>query len=130
MSADGATAAVTLPTANLGVVYHVGSFVFGYADGILGLAYPPLNQASLMPADTWDARYTPTQLQGLGRPADNLPPYVDQFAAAGLGVDKFAFAVGVPSRASSTLRSTLVFSSSAAARNAPIFIPAASIPSP
>jgi hypothetical protein len=94
MLADGTTAAVTLPTANLGVVYNVKPFLFGNADGILGLAYPPLNQAILMPADTWKANYTPTQLQGLGRPADNLPPCVDQFAAAGLVVDKFAFAVG------------------------------------
>jgi hypothetical protein len=94
MSADGTTAAMTLPTANLGVVYKVKPFLFGNADGILGLAYPPLNQAILMPADTWETSYTPTQLQGLERPADNLAPYVDQLASDGLVADKFAFAVG------------------------------------
>jgi hypothetical protein len=93
MPADGTTAAVTLPNANLGVIYKVRPFLFGDADGILGLAYPPLNRASLMPADTWETRYTPTQL-GLGQPAGNLPPYVDQFAATGFVADKFAFAVG------------------------------------
>jgi hypothetical protein len=92
--ADGTTAAMMLPVANLGVVYDVKPFVFGNGDGILGLAYPPLNQARLMPADTWESGYTPTQLQELGQPADNLPPYVDQFAAAGLVIDKFSFAVG------------------------------------
>ena len=90
---NGQVAAITMPAANLGVIYDTGPSVFGGADGILGLAYPALNPVSLMPADTWTSRYSPTQL-GLGQPAGNLPPYVDQLVAAGLVTDKFAFSIG------------------------------------
>jgi hypothetical protein len=92
LPADG-TAAVTLPTAGLGVVYETKPSLFGNADGILGLAYPALNQASFMPADTWQAEYTLAQV-GLGQPAGTLPSYLDQLVAAGVVANKFAFAIG------------------------------------
>jgi hypothetical protein len=90
LSADAA--AVTEPQAYLGVIYNIQPGLFGNADGILGLAYPALNPANTMPQDTMETRYGPAQL-GLGQPAGNLPPYVDQLVAAGQVTNKFAFAV-------------------------------------
>jgi hypothetical protein len=90
--ADAAVAAVTVPQANLGVIYNIQPGLFGSADGILGLSYAALNPANRMPQDTIEARYGPTQL-ALGQPAGDLPPYLDQLVAAGLAADKFAFAV-------------------------------------
>jgi Eukaryotic aspartyl protease len=92
MLAGDAATAVIVPNANLGVVYNIRPFLFGAADGILGLAYPALNPASTMPGNTWENRYLPAQL-GLGQTAGNLPCYVDQLAAAGLAADTFAFAI-------------------------------------
>jgi hypothetical protein len=92
VAADEASVAVTVPNANLGVVYSIKPFLFGNADGMLGLGYPALNPANTMPGNTWDNRYTPAQL-GLGQKAGNLPPYVDQLVAAGLVANKFAFAI-------------------------------------
>jgi hypothetical protein len=83
---------ISVPKANLGVVYKVQPSLFGNADGILGLAYPALNPVSRMPGNTWDNQYTPAQLQ-LGQPAGTLPPYIDQLVAAGKVTNKFAFAV-------------------------------------
>jgi hypothetical protein len=89
---DDTTTAVTVPAANLGVVYKIKPFLFGNADGILGLAYSALNPATAMPGNTWDNRYTRAQL-GLGRSAGDLSPYVDQLVAAGLVANQFAFAI-------------------------------------
>jgi hypothetical protein len=83
---------VSMRNANLGVVYNIRPFLFGNADGIVGLAYPALNTANTMPADTWVSAYTQAQLS-LGQPAANLPPFVDQLAAAGVVANKFSFAV-------------------------------------
>jgi hypothetical protein len=92
MPADATGVAMAVPQANLGVVYNIKPFLFGNADGILGLAYAALNPASTMPGNTMDNRYTAAQL-GQGQPAGTLPPYVDQLVAAGLAADKFAFAI-------------------------------------
>ncbi len=89
---DGQAATVTVPNANLGVVYTIRPFLFGSADGIVGLAYPALNPAITMPADTWESAYTQAQLP-LGQPAGDLPPFIDQLVSAGLAADKFSFAV-------------------------------------
>jgi hypothetical protein len=87
-----ADAAATVRQANLGLVYRIRPFLFGKADGVLGLAYPALNAAVTMPGDTWGNRYTPAQL-GLGQPAGALPTYLDQLVAEGPYSNKFAFAV-------------------------------------
>jgi hypothetical protein len=87
-----AGAAASVRQANLGVVYTIKPFLFGKADGILGLAYPALNPAVTMPGDTLDNRYTPAQL-GQGQPAGNLPTYLDQLVAEGAFSNKFALAV-------------------------------------
>jgi hypothetical protein len=84
---------VSIPNADLGVVYDIRPFLFGNVDGIVGLAYGGLNPASRMPANTWDTKYGPTQL-GLGQSAGNLPTLIDQFASAGLITNSFAFSVG------------------------------------
>jgi hypothetical protein len=89
---DEANVAVAVPDANLGVVYNIKPFLFGNADGILGLGYAALNPAHTMPGNTWDNRYSPAQLaQGL--PAGTIPPYVDQLVAAGQVTNMFAFAI-------------------------------------
>ncbi len=92
LSADGAPAAITVPKANLAAVYDIQPGLFGRADGILGLAYPPLNQAYQMPANTWDTHYKASQLS-LGTAAPNLAPYVNQAVSAGLITDSFAFSI-------------------------------------
>jgi len=90
---DATAVTVTRPTANVGVIYDLGAAIFGDADGILGLAYPSLNAARLMPANTWQARYTPEQARNLGRPGRDLPPFIDQCVAAGEIANRFALAV-------------------------------------
>jgi hypothetical protein len=52
----GGTASVTVPKANLGVIYRVRPGMFGTADGKLGLAYPALNTATRMPGNTSETR--------------------------------------------------------------------------
>lgn len=89
---DAAGVTMAVPQANLGVVYNIKPYLFGNADGILGLGYPALNAASTMPGNTWDNRYTAAQL-GQGQPAGTLPPYLDQLVAAGQAANKFAFAI-------------------------------------
>ena len=74
------------------MVYKVKPFLFGKADGILGLAYKALSPARRMPADTWENRYEPAQL-ALAQPADDLPTCLDQLVAAAQVSDKFAFAI-------------------------------------
>lgn len=53
---DGA-AQVTIPDANVAVAYEQTSNMFRSADGILGLAYAPLDDAYRMPQDTWAHKY-------------------------------------------------------------------------
>ncbi len=89
---DGDPTAITVPKANLAVVYNITPNLFGRADGILGLAYPALNKSYLMPKNTWGAGYKANQL-AQGQPAANLDPYLNQVVAAGLAADKFAFAI-------------------------------------
>jgi hypothetical protein len=89
---DAGSVPMAVPQANLGVVYNIKPYLFGNADGILGLGYPALNAASTMPGNTWDNRYMPTQL-GQGQSAGTLAPYVDQLVAAGQVANKFAFSI-------------------------------------
>ena len=92
LMADGAATAITVPKANLAVVYDIRPNLFGGADGILGLAYPALNKSYLMPKNTWGAGYLPNQV-ALGKPAANLDPYLNQVVGAGLAAATFAFSV-------------------------------------
>ena len=84
-------AEISLPDANLAVTYDKRPDNFGNADGILGLAYSVLDNAYLMPADTWQNQYAANQTS-LGKECD-LDPYFDQLANAGVIGRKFAFSV-------------------------------------
>ncbi len=80
---------IALPGGNAAVAYQESSNMFGSADGILGLAYAPLDDAFQMPQDTWKNQYTSTQVRA-GTQSD-LVPYLTQLANAGVVSDKIAF---------------------------------------
>ena len=63
--------------------------MFQGADGILGLAYAPLDDAFTMPRDTWSQQYTATQVRG-GKQGD-LVPYLTQLATADVTSDIISF---------------------------------------
>jgi hypothetical protein len=88
--ADPASA-VTLAAAQLAVTYDTRPDNFAGADGIIGLAYKSLENAFLMPADTWQTQYSAGQTY-LGTQAD-VPTLFDQLATANLCSNKFAFGV-------------------------------------
>jgi hypothetical protein len=81
--------AVTLQNVNLAVTYSEARNMFGKAQGIFGLAYAPLNSASLMPADTWKSKYDADVVER-GKQVD-LDPYFSQLEEAGVVANKFAF---------------------------------------
>ena len=90
--ADSASGqAISLSGVNLAVTYDKRPDNFGNADGILGLAYEVLDNAYLMPADTWKNQYDSDQV-ALGKECD-IDPYFDQLADAGLIGRKFAFSI-------------------------------------
>ncbi|MBK9033178.1 MAG: A1 family peptidase [Myxococcales bacterium] len=87
----GLAAEVTLPGVHVAVTYAESPNMFGGAQGILGLAYAPLDRAYQMPADTWQTRYHTAQL-GAGTAVD-LAPYFTQLEQAGVVHNKFGFYV-------------------------------------
>jgi hypothetical protein len=80
---------VLLQGGNAAIAYQASSNMFGSTDGILGLAYAPLDDAFLMPQDTWKNQFTSTQVR-TGKASD-LVPYLTQLADAGVTSDKIAF---------------------------------------
>ena len=88
---SGTAQATTLNGVNLAVAYDKRTDNFGNADGIFGLAYEALDNAYLMPADTWQNQYDSDQV-GLGKKCD-VSPCFDQLSDAGLIGRKFAFSV-------------------------------------
>ena len=80
---------VALPGGNAAIAYQESSDMFGSTDGILGLAYAPLDDAFEMPQDTWKNQYTTNQVRA-GKPSD-LIPYLTQLADTGVTSDKIAF---------------------------------------
>lgn len=79
---------VRLPAVNVAVTYAESPGMFGGAQGILGLAYAPLDTAYVMPGDTWAAKYPPAQIV-TGAPIE-LAPYFTQLEQAGVVGNKFA----------------------------------------
>jgi hypothetical protein len=63
--------------------------MFRGSDGILGLAYAPLDDAFQMPGDTWQNQYPADQVRG--GVAKVLTPYVTQLQQAKLTLDRIAF---------------------------------------
>jgi len=85
---DGA-AAVALPGGNAAIAYSASANMFQSADGILGLAYAPLDDAFTMQQDTWKHQYTSAQVRA-GKKGD-LAPYLTQLMDAGITSDITAF---------------------------------------
>ena len=89
VTAGEGEAGVPLANANVAVAYAASKDMFGKTDGILGLAYAPLDDAFRMPEDTWAKRYTATQVRA-GKRSD-LKPYLTQLAAADVVSDIICF---------------------------------------
>jgi hypothetical protein len=80
---------VTISDANVAVAYEETADMFGSADGILGLAYAPLDDAFLMPQDTWAHKYTGMEVSH-GQKED-INPYLTQLAGADVVTDIISF---------------------------------------
>ncbi len=80
---------VPLPGANVAVAYTASSNMFAGADGILGLAYAPLDDAFKMPKNTWTNHYTSTQVR-TGKQT-LLAPYLTQLAQEDIASDIISF---------------------------------------
>jgi len=87
---DGASS-VKLRDANISVAYTRSANMFRQADGILGLAYAPLDDAFKMPQDTWKHRYSSTQVRA-GQHTQ-IVPFPTQLQQEGITSDKIAFLV-------------------------------------
>jgi hypothetical protein len=83
----GATA--TLTGGNVAIAYKASADMFGRTDGILGLAYAPLDDAFQMLQDTWKHHFTPEEVRG-GQHT-GLVPYLTQLAGADIVSDKISF---------------------------------------
>jgi hypothetical protein len=80
---------VAIPDANVAIAYYERKGVFDGYDGILGLAYTALDDAALMPKETWPKRYTQRGLQrNLHK---RIKPYLNQLAKKGITFDKISF---------------------------------------
>jgi len=81
---------VVLPDANVAVAYQASDDMFGQdTDGILGLAYAPLDDAFTMPDDTWKHQYTSNEVR-TGQ-SGVIKPYLTQLADESVVSDKISF---------------------------------------
>ncbi len=88
LGTDEATSA-TLAEGNAAIAYQASSNMFGETDGILGLAYAELDDAFLMPKDTWQTKFKSDKVRS-GQPKP-LVPFLTQLAGAKVTSDKIAF---------------------------------------
>ncbi|HLK90891.1 MAG TPA: pepsin-like aspartic protease [Polyangia bacterium] len=89
VAAGAGASQVTLANANVAVAYDESADMFGATDGILGLAYAPLDNAFKMPGPTWPKKYTAAQVRA-GTQQD-IAPYLTQLAGEDVVSDKVAF---------------------------------------
>ena len=80
---------VDLPNVSVAVAYHETVNMFGKSQGILGLAYQPLDDAVDVDQPTVPPKYSPNDVRA-GRSV-HVEPYFTQLEKAGLVADKFAF---------------------------------------
>jgi len=80
---------VILPDGNVAIAYTASDNMFGDYDGILGLAYAPLDNAFAMPQNTWTHHYTETQVRS-GKEGD-IKPYLTQLADENVTSDIISF---------------------------------------
>jgi Eukaryotic aspartyl protease len=90
ITVGGAGAQVKVTGASVAVAYEESASMFRKADGILGLAYAPLDDAFQMPDPTWPKRYTSKQIVNGGKQA-TVVPFLTQLAVEGLVSDKISF---------------------------------------
>jgi hypothetical protein len=83
----GSTA--SLSDGNVAIAYDASADMFGKTDGILGLAYAPLDDAFQMPQDTSKHHYTSEDVRSGTR--SDLVPYLTQLAGTGVVSDKISF---------------------------------------
>ena len=80
---------ISLSNGNAAIAYTRSANMFRSADGILGLAYAPLDDAFSMPQDTWRHKFTSTQVRaGKG---ESIQPYLTQLAGEGVTSDIISF---------------------------------------
>jgi len=89
LSIGGGGSSVTLPGGNAAIAYSASTDMFGATDGILGLAYEPLDDAFTMPKDTWANQYSEVQVRTGKR--GEIKPYLTQLADAGVVSDIISF---------------------------------------
>jgi aspartyl protease len=89
VAAGSGANSVTLTGANASVTYEETANMFGSADGILGLAYAPLDDAFEMAKDTWQTRYPATEVRQGSR--TGIAPYLTQLAGENIVSDKVSF---------------------------------------
>ena len=82
-------ALITAKTINVALANEQTPNMFGDTDGILGLAYAPLDEAWEMPKDTTANRYSSTRIRE-GR-YTQITPYLRQLDQRGVVADKFGF---------------------------------------
>jgi len=80
---------VTLSTANVAVAYEETPDMFDSADGILGLAYAPLDDAYRMPHDTWTHKYSGIEVSHGER--GEIQPYLTQLSGEDIVSDIVSF---------------------------------------
>jgi hypothetical protein len=89
LTVGAGAASATLTGGNVAVAYEASADMFGKTDGILGLAYAPLDDAFQMPQDTSKHHFTSAQVR-TGTMHD-LVPYLTQLASTGITSDKISF---------------------------------------
>lgn len=89
VAAGAGSSQVKLPNANVAVAYDESANMFGATDGILGLAYAPLDTAFKMPGPTWPKKYSAAQVRAGA--AQDIAPYLTQLTGEDVISDKAAF---------------------------------------
>jgi Eukaryotic aspartyl protease len=89
VGAGSGTTAISATEVSLAVAYDRTANMFRGADGILGLAYQPLDDAFQMPESTWPKRYTQVQVRG-GTPT-TVVPFLTQLADEDIAFDRVSF---------------------------------------
>lgn len=79
----------TLLNGNVAIAYDASENMFGQTDGILGLAYAPLDDAFQMPQDTSKHHYASEQVRSGTQ--SSLVPYLTQLAETDVVSDKISF---------------------------------------
>ena len=89
LTVGAGNASAALSGGNVAVAYDASADMFGKTDGILGLAYAPLDDAFQMPEDTSTHHYTSVEIRTGTK--NDLVPYLTQLAGTGITSDKISF---------------------------------------